>query len=385
MEYLAPGICGLLLILGLVGVVMGRSVWRVPQMLLVIGILIGSAVFFWLAARTLKTHENWQKLLADYRQDLQQVEKGKFAGSQLVQKGIEQLQDENVQLNREVTVALANRGRVWHNATRVRVSDAGVITAKIEDPTPLGIEKKMVLFAFDDEDRGKYLGEFVVTNVNNNQVELTPSMPLVQSDLNIISNSRGPWVLYEIMPVDSHSLFAQIKDPSQLKALLPESANKEQPQEIRDEYANDGKPIDASNPEKSYVRALRDYAALFRKAFRTRTRLFAEKADLSAEATLVEAAVAGVQQDVTAAKAEKADLEKDLAGFQSDLAAVTTYVAALQKRIGELAAIVASISLEYRLGGRVGSDPATLGRRSQSPQSAGTGQRPALAAAAVSG
>ena len=117
MEYLAPGICGLLLILGLVGVVMGRSVWRVPQMLLVIGILIGSAVFFWLAVRTLKTHETWQKLLAEYRQDLQQVEKGKFAGSQLVQKGIEQLQDENVQLNREVTVALANRGRVWHDAT----------------------------------------------------------------------------------------------------------------------------------------------------------------------------------------------------------------------------------------------------------------------------
>ena len=79
-------------------------------------------------------------------------------------------------------------------------------------------------------------------------------MPLVQSDLNIISNSRGPWVLYEIMPVDSHSLFAQIKDPGQLKALLPESANKDQPQEIRDEYANDGKPIDANNPEKSYVR-----------------------------------------------------------------------------------------------------------------------------------
>jgi hypothetical protein len=338
MEYLAPGICGLLLIVGLVGVVMSRNVWRIPQLLLVAGILIGSVVFFWLAARTLKTHENWQVLIANYRDSLNQVEKGKFAGSQLVQKGIEQLQDENAQLNREVTVAMANRGRVWHNATRVRVSsDTGAITAKIEDPTPLGIDKKMVLFVFDDEDKGgKYLGEFVVTNVNNNQVELTPSMPLVQSDLNLISNSRGPWVFYEIMPVDSHVLFAQIQDAGQLKALLPESANKEQPQEIRDEYANDGKPIDPKEPDKVAVRSLRDYAPMFRSAFRQRNRLFAEKGDLAAEATLVEAAVAGVKEDVTAAEAEKADLQKDLQGFVTDRDAVTAYVSALQKRIEQL-------------------------------------------------
>ena len=360
MEYLAPAICGLLLILGLVGVVMSRNVWRIPQMLLVIGILIGSAAFFWLAARTLKTHWNWQNEIASYQEKLNEVQKGKLAGAQILQKGIDQLRDENAQLNREVTVAMAERGRVWHNAARVRVSDTGVITAKIEEPTPPGIEKKMVLFVFEDAERGKYLGEFVVTNTNNQQVELTPAMPEVQSDLNLISNSRGPWVFYEIMPADSHALFAQLKEPGQLKALLPESANKDNPQEIREEYANDGIKADSDNPGQKFVRSLRDYANVFRAAFRKRNRLLADKADLSTESTLVEAAAEGVQADVAAAKAEKADLEKDLQGFQADLDALTAYNGAVQKRIAD---IRAELSKMFRANIAISAELAQIEKR----------------------
>src|SRR5882757_9470505 len=60
MEYIMPGICGLLVILGLVAIIMSRSNWRIPQMILVIFVLIGSLVFFFLAARTLRTRDNWQ-------------------------------------------------------------------------------------------------------------------------------------------------------------------------------------------------------------------------------------------------------------------------------------------------------------------------------------
>ena len=95
------------------------------------------------------------------------VEHGKSQGNQILEKGIEQLRLDRMRVKHEVDVALADRGRVWHEANLVRANaDTGEITATVDEPSPHGIEPKTTLFVFEQNDKekgGTYLGEFTVT------------------------------------------------------------------------------------------------------------------------------------------------------------------------------------------------------------------------------
>lgn len=225
MEMLIPGLCGLVLIVGLVAIVMSRATWSVPQMILVGFILLGSLVFFYFSARTFVLAKNWNDELKKYVVAINEVENGKSQGNQIVEKGIEQLKQERTRDKYDMDVALANRGRVWLQANMVRANaDTGEITATVDDPTPHGIETKTTLFVFEHADKekgGKYLGEFAVTNVNDKQIKMLPSLALTQGELTDISRSHGQLDLYEIMPVDSHYVFAQIDNRDEfLKAAF---------------------------------------------------------------------------------------------------------------------------------------------------------------------
>ena len=289
MEYIVPGICGLLVILGLVGVVMSRSVWRVPQLIIVGLILVSSTIFLWMAARTLQTQKNWADEIKKYQQQIDLTEKG---NPQSKLEGIEQLKKDNACLNRALTVALAGRGRVWHDVARVGQFDPATqkLTGRLEDTSPGGIEPKMVLYVFEESDRekgGKYLGEFIVSAVKDTRIELVPAVKLLQSEANLIADSKGPWAFYEIMPNDDHttlalkpadsktpdSLCQQLDNPqpeldaSQLKALLPSNPNdRADPkfQALYDEYARDGTPAKDSDPADDVwyrVKFLKEYSA----------------------------------------------------------------------------------------------------------------------------
>jgi hypothetical protein len=440
MEFIVPGICALLVILGLVAIIMSRSNWRIPQMILVIFVLIGSLVFFFLAARALRTRDNWQAEIRDYQKKINATRNGDPSAGESAQKGITQLTADRDRLKQQLAEAMAERGRVWPGAIKDKVNSAtGEIFASFDQQPPAGLEPKSVVFIFeldDNEKRGAYLGEFTVLDAkkDSKQVRLAPSSALVQRELNIIGNSKGPFILYEIMPVDTRSLFAERfeADPN-AKTLLPQSS--------RDEYVRDQKPakydlekepkdqpegndpmervrvlvrfvkawpetaaapaapIGPATPaapagpakaggnvadaakapddksfkpgdiayldvatakelaktevvkyEKSdpatfliYSRPLRDYARLFREAYRERNELFAQKAEISTQAQQVESALAQVKDDITAAQTQKQGLSKDLAKFKAELASVVAFNQSLDAQLAKTRATLSEL------------------------------------------
>ena len=439
MEWIVAGICGLLLIFGLVAVVMSRDIWIIRQMILVGLILISSVAFFYMAARTLKMRQNWEENRKEFLEKLAAVEDGKMQGTQVVDAGIKQLKEQKKQWVLAANLAQFLRGRVWNEAVSVKqVSPFGVITVSVEQPSPSGIEAKMVLFVFEHKDRekgGKYLGQFTVTAVRDKQVELTPIPALVDDNtqLNVITASRGPWDLYEIMPVDSHELFASL-DKETLKTLLPGDVlpailkHDMQPAKPSDppgrdvywwvkftkEYTpppaagaaaakNGGKPqqpvvfkpgdthlfssaaaknlidqlhvaeLDTSAGKgKVFLRPLRDYAARFADLYRRRAELVAANAEVKAQAEHIEAAHAAVKEDVAAAEEEKKGLGQDLAQFQIERDAVTTFVAACEKK---LTALRAELSATFRANLKL--DDETSARQAQLIEAINCCRRPA--------
>jgi hypothetical protein len=258
MEYIVPGLCGLAIILGLVAIVMSRSTWRIPQLILMFFLMAAALVFFYFSARVLKLRKNYQDEIKAYQNQLDLVKNGVPNG----RKGTSQLEVERNDLRREVAKALAERGRVWDDAGRAKPANIdGTIYASFENPA-VGIEPKMVLFVFDKskkEEGGQYLGEFVVTKVGPEakDVELKPVASLVQRELNAIGTSKGPWTLFEIMPMDNHTLFAEY-DPNNLSTLLkwgPVPTDEPQKAEydksvarVLSQYKHDNKAADKDDP-----------------------------------------------------------------------------------------------------------------------------------------
>jgi hypothetical protein len=249
MEMLIPGLCGLVVILGLVAVFMSRINWSIPQMILVGFILLASLVFFYFSARTFVLAKNWNEELKSYVAAIDQVENGKTQGNQIIEKGIEQLKQDRDRAQHQVEVALAGRGRVWHEASVVRANaDTGEISATVDDPTPHGIDVKTTLFVFEQDPKangGKYLGEFTVTAAKEGDklIKMAPSLALSQGELTQISRARGHLDLYEIMPADSHALFAQLDNRDDVvKASFPADVQSDY---IRDfTAANENDPPD---------------------------------------------------------------------------------------------------------------------------------------------
>jgi hypothetical protein len=244
MEFIVPGIAALLVILGFVAIVMSRRNWRVPQMILLGFILVFALVFFYLSARTLKTHENWETELIKYQTQIDQLRKeidvdsGNKAASPdsegKADGGLKSVRDAN---KLAVAEAMTQRGRVWAGAIYERVNAAtGELSASFDQTLAAGLAPKSVVFVFEDKEKGKYLGEFTVTSVNQNKVKLAPATTLIQEEYDAIGKSRGPWIFYEVMPADSHTLFAQ-QEPSVLKALMPGIS-----QATLAEFNRDGKP-----------------------------------------------------------------------------------------------------------------------------------------------
>ncbi len=252
MEYLWVGACGLLLILGLVSIVMSRNIWRATQMIATVLVLISSLAFFYLAARTLRLHKNWQDEVNLYEKALTSVKKeiGKDehspADNLIVQRN---------DLRQQFNAALNLRGRVWSDGQKSKFNaQTGALTVLFENP-PAGLDAiKRPVFVFQKDSEksknGHYLGEFVVSAAKDREISLTPVATLLQSELNNIDSARGDVVLYEVMPIDSHTLFATA-DPNDLKIWFPDPA-------VLANFKRDGKPATADDekehPESVQVR-----------------------------------------------------------------------------------------------------------------------------------
>ncbi|HIO22017.1 MAG TPA: hypothetical protein EYN18_06435 [Nitrospirales bacterium] len=86
-----------------------------------------------------------------------------------------------------------------------------------------------------------YLGQFTVTAVGDTTITITPMLPI-----NAEAAAATHWVLYEIMPIDSHKPFKDL-DQTHLQALISAEGttlNEEDYQDLINEYIRDGKEGD---------------------------------------------------------------------------------------------------------------------------------------------
>ena len=127
----------------------------------------------------------------------------------------------------------ADRGRLWrrvsflaaNNGTYQLELTAAPADANVEDPAAAvnagaadsqSLPGDIVVYGFAEEENEEglplpafYLGEFKVTESNQGQIKLVPTMDLeAAQQAKIDSGEAASWSLYELLPIDSHEAFA---------------------------------------------------------------------------------------------------------------------------------------------------------------------------------
>lgn len=307
------------------------SIWNK----ILIGLIGVAALFlYYTAARTLKTYQYWYKTdqalqtkLESLQQSNLELRQGKEDGT--IADGSKSIRALQAELNK----LLINRGRVWDKCEPQKVTErTGVIAVNTDPAVPNHISDKMVLYVFEDTEEKKashYLGEFKVTEVGDNRLTLAPTAKPSDAMIRRLSASKGPWLLYEVMPVDRHEIFADLSDEDR-KVLLPEASLAE--------YNRDGQTAENDDPKECKVdgkfkRHLRDYKALFDTA-RTETNLLADAFEgLHRDAEYLKSSADDAKQQQQFSEREFASLQADLARARKEQQAVAAHVSLLQRRL----------------------------------------------------
>jgi hypothetical protein len=187
-------------------------------------IFVASVGFFYMATRTLATHQAWQQAAQGFQKALDQArqEEEVLREGDSARMGIRQLR---LALHK-LTLA---RGRAWYHTMPQGQPDPNtgqvMVSIDVADPDQkTGISDKMTLYVFEEEqakDGGQYLGEFKVDGVaeDERKVTLKPVFNLArtivdpegktrktdQRKLDRLVQSKGPWSLYETMPTTTRS------------------------------------------------------------------------------------------------------------------------------------------------------------------------------------
>lgn len=320
--------------LSLVLAYMSWRTWPPTQVVLMVLIFWTSIGFFYLAARTLKTHNAWRTAYHQREAELarvvaqnQELLKGSKEGNQPT-PGIEQLHGDLGRL-------IVERGGAWFGAQAKNVDQAtGAVELAFEGQTPHNIVAKMIVVAFDAKDvkdGGKYLGRFVVNQVAPKSIQASPVPPLGPDDkdeLAKLGGTSGTWNLYASMPVDNPQVFARL-DQAQRTAMLPDApgmprAEDQKPQPVPEEYA-------------SAERALRDYAKYFEDFHLKRTVLRDAMVEAQSKIARTIAATEKIKRDIAAREQEKAALSFDLDHFKLELSTITRYEQELRSQLATFA------------------------------------------------
>jgi len=231
----------------------------------------------------------------------------------------------------ELNRLLINRGRVWDKCDPQKVDPkTQSVQVKTDPGTPNRMTDKLIVYAFEDSENkgGQYIGEFRVTQVADDNVVLTPTLTLGGDDLKRLS-TKGPWLLYELMPYDWHGVFADLTDDER-KAMLPA--------ETLSEYVRDGQPAAADDPtdckvDGKYRRHLRDYKQIFRNC-ETERILFDDMCEVvQKNLAYIQNARDDAKEQLKFAEQTEASLKADLAQSLKERMAVNGHLAVLQKRL----------------------------------------------------
>lgn len=350
--------------------------WHWGHVIVVVGICLATFGFILLAAETLRINNVYRTAIARKTADLEKL----TARNNALREGtnnaniIGELRNEQEpavvipenaesvssldDLDHEILLATRLRGRVWRNVTPAGVDQAG---AKVTIPAPAGIDKEnkgTVVYLFeegpaqlpaaDGAPQGKqYLGEFQVKNVSGQQATLVPVQPLDQFELQRLTASRGPWVIYETMPSDRPAIFAGMTE-EQLKQKLPVQSVQEYIRHGKEATADDdetrklgldenGKPLppeELANAAKViYQRRLRDYAGEFDELARRRVAMDVATAEVKKDIERLAVALASAKELQAAREQEVKRLRTDLAGIQKERQAIEQHLAAIQKQL----------------------------------------------------
>jgi hypothetical protein len=345
--------------------------WHWAYVLVGVGIVIFSALFFVLSAETLRIHA---VLRSDYHRKLADVEKvdaqiaalERGAKDQTVinqLRGLEfkipedaDLMKSLADLEHDLSLLTQARGPMWKSVAPAGVdAQTGAARINITEPTPSGLAPDSVVYLFEqgaaaqpDPRRGaQYLGEFRVQEVSGQQAVLQPVVELNDEQKQRLGAGRGPWVMHETMPPDQHQIFAGLSE-EQLRERLPADAV--------EEYLRDGK---ATNPDDDplriarydeadkllppeaegqparteFLRRLRNYAVELRQLTERRAILLTQLAGVQLEIQRVADALASAERLAAFRQDEANKLTSDLAGLTRERQAVDRLLAMVQQQL----------------------------------------------------
>ncbi|MBN1394107.1 MAG: hypothetical protein JW959_03700 [Pirellulales bacterium] len=319
------------------------SIWN---KILVGLICLAAPFYFYLAARLLKTSENWSAAVDKYEARLEQLaqkEKELIDGVEepdgTIKPGLRQLRIELHKL-------MVDRRRMWLNCVPSIKTDPDSHTAEvsvtINDPDPHGITEKTVLYAFADADmkeKGRYLGEFTAAKVEGKRVVLAPTQRFSKRELGKLdaaAKAKHPWILYELMPQDNREIFASLSD-EQKRSLLPASSVQQ--------YLKDGKPAAEDDPKNrvvdgKYMRPLIDYGVLFNAENEKQTFLRDSIEAATRDRKLAEEALTLGREQEEACKKDIAATRKDREEMFRQRDIVAAHLKNLQEKAAALQAAV---------------------------------------------
>ena len=294
-------------------------------------IAVAALAFFYLAAWTLRTHENWRSVA---QRNEGQIEQFTQQNADLISGGNQPEQGIRAMRTR-LHALVVGRGRVWYGAIPGRADAAtGSVSVTIENPSPHGIGVNEVLYVFESaaigaDAAGRYLGQFRTSNADDTGVTLDPALGMSSTELERLAASRGPWTLYEIMPTDGHDVFAGVEE-AQLRELLPDAA--------LEPYLRDGQPSAADDPPErvfngKFERKLRDYAQLFRGYHLGRTELADRIAEINRDKQAMDQAVADANRQIEFRRQEISALTDQNALAGRELAAVEKHRSDVSQRL----------------------------------------------------
>jgi len=210
-----------LFLLFLVAIILSAKTWRGWQIAAMSVAFLGALGLVLIVAMSAKTHTTWQKRLSQYKKQLQDAQaEGQrlaYGDPDTVKPTEPSLHDIQQTLKR----LLLDRGRVWRQCTPGAPAGNSVVVSTVapdvpEDQIqPNGISQDMVVYVFREaalKDGLKvpaaYLGEYRVTKADARNVTLQPTLPLDKLQQKLVADRSATWSLYEMMPIDSHQIFA---------------------------------------------------------------------------------------------------------------------------------------------------------------------------------
>ncbi len=400
---------------------LGARTWHWGYVLLVEAIFLATVGFFVLAAETLRINavlrsqiNRDEKALAIAEADLDALKNGTNNATIIgrlrnLNPPVRIAEDADsipsiAELDHEILMKTRRRGRLWRYVMPAGIDQkTGAIGVKFAAPPPPaappaegaeagappaaaptpaanaaaspGLKPNTVVFLFEDGPpqpaapngvprSPQYLGEFTVAQAAGQQASLVPVQPWAPNDFEYqrIRASRGPWIMYETMPLDNYETFAKLKE-EQLKALLPKLSVNEYLRQGKpatdadDAFCKvaldaDGKPVPPDKKEGIakviFQRRLRDYATEFDELFRRRVNTAAEIEAVKKDIAQLTAAGDSGKKLQAYRTEERQKLTADLAGITKERQAIEQHLAQVNQLLAKARQLTADLMAKNR-------------------------------------